>query len=507
MSPESREAHRRHTETMMRLTCGRAFAMLALSVVVACDDNDGALDPSARVESVAIVPGIVSLVVGDTLRLTTIARGKIGNPVTGQPATWVAASPGVVTVSTDGLVTAVGPGAAMVTATIDGKVGTSTVTVSPKFPAAVFSSVTSAGAHTCGLTSSGVAYCWGRGESGQLGVPPPVTTCLDSTFPCGLVPFLVSGGLSFTQLAGGGAHTCGLTSDGSAWCWGSNSNGQLGDGTLTARHAPVLVATEMKFSRIGAGFDHTCAITSAGAAWCWGRNNRGQLGNGTTTRQLTPVAVIAPAGVLFDQISPGGVEFGGFTCARSITSHAWCWGANDQGQLGSGARDFVVHAVAEPVSGQLEFVTIVAGQGNHTCGATADGTAFCWGGNRNGALGDGTNLDSFLPLKVQGVNLRQLTVGGYFEGGHSCGLTSTGEAWCWGDNEVGAVGDGTTGGRRIPVAVAGGHRFTSISAGLRHTCGRRIDGTVYCWGSGRTGQLGTNSTISSAMPMKVAGQS
>ncbi len=95
---------------------------------------------------------------------------------------------------------------------------------------------------------------------------------------------------------------------------------------------------------------------------------------------------------------------------------------------------------------------------------------------------------------------------GYFEGGHTCGLTSAGEAFCWGDNDVGAIGDGTTGGRRMPVAVAGGHRFASISAGLRHTCGRRMDGTVYCWGSGRTGQLGTNSTYSSALAMKVVGQ-
>lgn len=490
----------------MRLMCGRAFAMLALPVVVACDGDDGGLDPSARVESVAIVPGIVSLVVGDTLRLTTIARGKIGNPVTGQPATWAAASPGVATVSTDGLVTAVGPGAAIVTATVDDKVGTSTVTVSPKFPAAVFTSVASGGAHTCGLTSGGIAYCWGRGESGQLGVPPPVTTCLDSTYPCGLVPFLVSGGLSFTQLAGGGAHTCGLTSDGSAWCWGSNSNGQLGDGTLTARNAPVAVATDTKFSRIGAGVDHTCALTSAGAAWCWGMNNVGQLGIGTRTRQLSPVAVLAPTGVTFDQISPGGLENTGVTCARSTSGEAWCWGANGQGALGLGTRDFLLHGVPERVSGQLQFSTVTAGKGGHVCGVTTDGNTYCWGANRSGALGDGTNTDAFLPLKVQGVTLQQLTVGGYFEGGHSCGLTSTGEAWCWGDNEVGAVGDGTTGGRRTPVAVAGGHRFASISAGLRHTCGRRIDGTVYCWGSGRTGQLGTNSTISSAMPMKVAGQ-
>jgi alpha-tubulin suppressor-like RCC1 family protein len=268
----------------------------------------------------------------------------------------------------------------------------------------------------------------------------------------------------------------------------------------------VAVETAVRFSRISAGVNHSCALTSAGAAWCWGANNLGELGIPASNRQPTPVAVSAPTGITFDQISVGN-EAGGVTCARSTTGEAWCWGANNAGQLGRGTRDFVAHAVPERVSGQLEFATIAVGTGSHVCGVTTDGTTYCWGGNRNGALGDGTNLDSFVPLKVPGVTLQQLTVGGYFEGGHSCGLTSSGEAWCWGDNEAGAVGDGATGGRRIPVAVAGGHRFTSISAGLRHTCGRRLDGTVYCWGSGRTGQLGTNSTISSAVPMKVAGQS
>jgi alpha-tubulin suppressor-like RCC1 family protein len=265
------------------------------------------------------------------------------------------------------------------------------------------------------------------------------------------------------------------------------------------------VETAVRFSHISAGVNHTCGLTSAGAAWCWGANNLGELGIPASNREVTPVAVNAPASIAFDLISAGN-EAGGVTCARSVTGEAWCWGANNQAQLGRGTRDFVPHDVPERVSGQLKFATIDVGTGSHVCGVTSDGTAYCWGGNRNGALGDGTNIDSFSPLKVPGVTLQQLTVGGYFEGGHSCGLTSSGEAWCWGDNEVGAVGDGATGGRRTPVAVAGGHRFTSISAGLRHTCGRRIDGTVYCWGSGRTGQLGTNSTISSAVPMKVAGQ-
>jgi alpha-tubulin suppressor-like RCC1 family protein len=313
--------------------------------------------------------------------------------------------------------------------------------------------------------------------------------------------------MTFTKLAGGGAHTCGLTSDGSAWCWGSNTNGQLGDGSFTARNAPISVAISVKFASISAGFDHTCALTSAGAVWCWGMNNRGQLGDGTTTRRSTPVPLAGAEGVTFIQVAAGGAEFRGFTCALSDAGVAWCWGGNDRGQLGRGAKDFLTHPQPAAVSGDRTFSALVAGLGNHVCGLASDGTALCWGGNGNGALGDGTNVDSFLPLVVPGAPaFTQLAVGGYSEAGHACGLTSAGVAWCWGDDDAGAVGDGTMGGRRMSVAVAGGHRFASISAGFRHTCGRRIDGVVYCWGSGRVGQLGTTSTTSTATPLKVAGQ-
>ena len=210
-----------------------------------------------------MIPGVFSLVVGDTLRLTTIARGDIGNPLVGRQVAWESSSPGVATVSATGLVTAVGPGAVIINATIEGKVGTATVTVSPHFATAAFASVTAGGQHTCALTSSGVAYCWGRGESGQLGVPPPVTVC-DDPLPvaCGLVPLPVDGGLRFERLSAGGQHTCGLTADGSAWCWGSNAFGQLGNGSSSASNAPVAVATAERFTRIVAGQAHTCALTS-----------------------------------------------------------------------------------------------------------------------------------------------------------------------------------------------------------------------------------------------------
>jgi len=310
----------------------------------------------------------------------------------------------------------------------------------------------------------------------------------------------------FTKLTGGGAYTCGVTSDGTAWCWGSNASGQLGDSSSTSRDAPVAVATSVKFASIDAGDAHACGLTNAGAAWCWGRNDRGQLGDGTVISSLVPVRVIAPAGVTFQSITVGGT-FAGFTCAVATTGTAYCWGANNRAQLGRGTQDFQSHPLPEPVTGSLAFATLSASPGDHVCGLTAAGAAHCWGANSSGALGDGSNVNSRQPLAVAGgLSFTRIVVGGYEDGAHTCGLTSAGAAYCWGDNQVGAVGDGSTSVRRTPVAVNGGLTFASLDAGSRHTCGITVAGVLYCWGSGRTGQLGSNSESSSSVPVKVVGQ-
>ena len=488
----------------MPMTSGCSRVALAVLFLAACDDDD-ALGPSSTVESVAVIPTFFTLAVDDTLRLTTIARGDIGNPLAGRPVAWETSSSSVATVSATGVVTAVGPGSASITATIEGKTGAAALTVSRS---ATFSSVATGGGHTCALTTSGATHCWGRGEAGQLGMPAPQTLCLFETNPCALVPLPVPHAPVFQQLTAGSAHTCGLTNDGFAWCWGANVQGQLGDSSNTARNAPVAVATSLKFTSIDAGPNHTCALTSAGAAWCWGQNQRGELGDGSVTQRSVPVAVNMPSGVTFQSINAGGTE-PGFTCALDTTGRAWCWGNNSRGQLGRGTRTFTPNPVPEAVVGTLTFTSVIAGFAAQTCALTASGAAHCWGANSNGELGDGKPGDGLLPSAVAGGNtFVQLVAGGSFEGGHTCGLTSSGAAWCWGENSVGSVGDGLTDRipRRTPVAVVGGLTFSSIDAGFRHSCGLTTTGILYCWGSGRTGQLGVNSSTSSPVPVKVLGQ-
>jgi len=460
--------------------------------------------PPSAAASVTISPADLTLLVGESRQLTAITRDQAGNPLEGRSVTWITSAPTVATVSAAGSVAGVGVGSATITATSEGKDGSSAVSV---ISSVTFASVVAGGAHTCALTTSEAAYCWGRGESGQLGIPVPTTRCGTSLSPCSVVPVAVEGGLAFAQLAGGGAHTCGLTSDGSAYCWGSNVNGQLGDNSTTTRSAPMPVTNALRFASIDAGTQHTCALTSDGAAYCWGLNNRGQLGDGTTANRSVPVAVTS--GLKFQLIVAGGFSIG-HTCGLVSSGDTYCWGDNERGQLGIGSggfrlEDVAPHPVPALVSGGTKFIALTAGLGRHTCGLTSTGAAYCWGENTFGGLGNGSTSDTPAPAAVSGgLAFVQVIAGGFI--GHSCARTASDAAYCWGENELGAVGDGTTVDRLQPSAVTGGLSFSSLDAGFRHTCGRATTGAVYCWGSGGVGQLGTNPPSPTAVPTKVVGQ-
>jgi alpha-tubulin suppressor-like RCC1 family protein len=333
--------------------------------------------------------------------------------------------------------------------------------------------------HSCGITTGTRAYCWGNNLRAQLGTsdrimrlaPAPVygdrpfdaveagywnscgvTTadkayCWGQNLPTGTTsrPSLVDPTLLFTQVSVGRNHFCGVRADGKAYCRGQNSYGQLGDGSQTDRSTPVAVAGGHSFRQISTYTYHTCAVTTDGRAFCWGTMI---LGDGNTvTLGLQPVAVAG--GLRFREISTGSA----FTCGVTTDDRAFCWGDNGDGQLGEETLD--AHLTPTLVHGGKRFLQLDAGE-NHVCGATTDHRAFCWGRSAEGQLGTGkfdTITHGMKPqLVAGGLSWRQISAGGL----HSCGVTTTDVAYCWGYNYQGRLGDGTQVHRGSPTKVVGG---------------------------------------------------
>lgn len=351
--------------------------------------------------------------------------------------------------------------------------------------AATWTQVAAGGQHTCALASNGLAYCWGYAVYGAVG---------SGTSPLYLAsPTRVSGGHQFVQITAGLAHSCAVTADGKAYCWGENIGGQLGDGTTTTRLVPVPVAGGRRFTRIRAGGSHTCATTSTGKAYCWGDNGAGQLGDGTNTQRVAPVAVLG--GLTFKRVIAGGTH----TCAVTTAGKAYCWGRGSEGQLGQGALKGSTKPVA--VAGGLRFESVVAGS-DHTCGVTTLHRGYCWGAvtdYNTGQLGNGSfSFGTTVPTPIAGARKWTQVIAGY---DHTCGVTEASVAFCWGFDFYGQNGDGDERATAVPTRVLGGIAFIGVSTGSQrpppfvsddaiHSCGITGNGRIYCWGSNLVGELG-----------------
>jgi alpha-tubulin suppressor-like RCC1 family protein len=317
--------------------------------------------------------------------------------------------------------------------------------------------ISAGSAHSVAVRSSGSAWAWGCNSSGPLG---------DGTVTCRLSPVSVVGGFSdWCQISAGCFHSVAVRSSGRAWAWGSNTRGQLGDLTVTARSSPVSVVGGFSdWCEISAGGEHSVAVRSSGSAWAWGNNICGRLGDNTTTNRSSPVSVV---GGFSDwcQISAGGVH----TLAVRSSGHAWAWGYNGAGRLG----DNTIVAKSSPVSvigGITDWCEISAGS-EHSVAVRSSGSAWAWGSN-GGRLGDGTTTSRRSPVSVIGgiSDWCQASTGGQ----HSVAVRSSGSAWAWGNNASGQLGDTTFTNRSSPVSVVGGiSDWCQVSAGACHNLGIR----------------------------------
>lgn len=388
-----------------------------------------------------------------------------------------------------------------------------------------FSAVSTGIFHTCAVTSLNAAYCWGVGEKGQLG-----TNKTDNSS----VPVVVSltedlKEKGFKSVSAGGEHTCGITTDDLAYCWGGGVKGQLGHKALTDSAVPVAVDTTgvlagKTIKSISAGESFTCAIASDDKVYCWGSADSGQLGNNSLVDSNIPVAVDT-TGVLSSKTVKSLSVGSSFACVIASDESAYCWGSNSEGQIGNknsqtGAQKVPVAIDTSGVPSGKTVKSLSAGA-THACIIASDDKAYCWGMGEWGQLGNNGVVDSLVPVAVyesgvlQGKTLKSISSGGY----HTCAVASDDLAYCWGyrgegqlgNNDMSEDSDLGKASSKVPVAVdtsgvLSGKRVLQVSSGALHSCAIAVDSDlqkVYCWGSGAGGLLGNNDTNTVPYPVAI----
>jgi alpha-tubulin suppressor-like RCC1 family protein len=324
--------------------------------------------------------------------------------------------------------------------------------------------------------------CWGRNDSGQVG---------NNTQVDALTPTPVTGLSSgVVQIDAGLFSSCALLSTGSIKCWGENSNGNLGTGDNMSSLVPVPVVDITDATKIATGDKHTCAVLADSSARCWGYNSTNALGDGTSTNRFRPTTPIGLTSGVTD------IAAGESTSCAVVSGGVKCWGS------AFGA------ATPADLPGLTSGVAAVSTMGNHWCARMTSGGIKCWGQNNFGQLGDGTisNGFSLTPVDVVGVtNAVDLDAGG----SHSCVAVLSGQALCWGLNNVGQIGLGSSSAPVTPpqevpgltgvVDVAAGGEY----GGPGHTCALTTTGALYCWGLNISGEIGDGTTVDSASPILV----
>ncbi len=308
-------------------------------------------------------------------------------------------------------------------------------------------------------------------------------------------PTLIDAGTSYARIAAYSTHSCRIVSGtGALKCWGYNNDGELGDNTTSRRDSPVLIDSSTSYSAVSVGTYHSCGITTANLLKCWGSNTSGQLGSGTQSSYSTPTNV--SLGISLSKLELANE----FTCGMDNEGAVFCWGMNASGQLGDGSlldRSFPTRVDPTRRYSQL------SAKGSHACGIIkTTGALPCWGRNNSGQVGDGTTTNRATPASIDpGTSYAQISTGP----SHTCGIVKgTGALKCWGDNAYGKLGDNTTTSRNLPTWIDPGTSYSAVATASEHTCGIVSDtGALKCWGRNNKGQLGDGTTTNRSTPATI----
>jgi alpha-tubulin suppressor-like RCC1 family protein len=310
--------------------------------------------------------------------------------------------------------------------------------------------------HSLGVRADGTAWAWGAAGAGRLG---------DNSTVAKSSPVSVVGGFTdWTQVSGGGGHSLGVRADGTAWAWGNANDGRLGNNSTLVESSPVSVVGDFTdWIQVSAGSFQSLGVRENGTAWGWGSNSQGQLGNASTASTSSPVSVVGGF-TDWTQISSGSAH----SIGLRANGTAWAWGNNNYGKLG----DNTATGKSSPVSvvGGFTDWTQVSTNFNHCLGLRANGTAWAWGCNAFGNLGDNSTVNKSSPVSVVGgfTDWTQISSGS----SHNVGVRANGTAWAWGVNSYGRLGDNTAVSKRSPVSVVGGFTgWIQVNAGGSHSLG------------------------------------
>lgn len=294
-------------------------------------------------------------------------------------------------------------------------------------------------------------------------------------------------GLLFDLVAVGGGHSCAITSTGDLYCWGNGAEGRLGTGDHGTTFRPVLVDTAIAFASVTAGREHTCGVDRSGEAYCWGFNAWGQLGVSNSINQDRPTPI--PDDRVWAELSAGWYHTCGITAGSE--RELFCWGYNNAGQLGHGTLNKV--SWPRQVVGELRFTAATVSAGAfHTCAVDVEGRAWCWGRNDQGQLGDGTTERRLAPTPVAG-NRRYVEISA--GAAHTCGRATDGTVLCWGANGDGEIGHAAFSrpgvvGSAVPGPVAREEVYVDVATGNAVSCAVAESGIAFCWGDAAWGQIG-----------------
>jgi alpha-tubulin suppressor-like RCC1 family protein len=341
--------------------------------------------------------------------------------------------------------------------------------------------------HSLALKPDGSLWAWGTNSEGQLG---------DGTTEKKDIPVRIGEDNKWVAISAGLKHSLALKSDGTLWAWGNNSHGQLGDGSTKNRTGPVRIGKDTKWVAVEAGDDHSVGLKSDGTLWAWGRNSNGQLGDGTKADKTAPVRIGRDAA--WARIAAGAFH----TVALQKDMTLWVWGNNSHGQLGDGATTDKTAPIR--IGMGARWACIAAGA-YHTvalnwcadCGTTF--TLWAWGANEHGQLGDGATEDKASPVQIgTDTTWTKISAGSH----HTVALRKGGALWAWGRNNKGQLGDGTTSDKAFPVRIGSEATWVSISGGAMHTLALKADDSAWSWGGNNHGQLGDGLAVNRAAPFQ-----